>query len=353
MSMCRSRRSLLCSRAQSRNSFGIIHVMRIVFMGSSAASATCLRALLSVPCLDVVGVVTPPDRPVGRGKVVMPCPCKAFAQDRGITSIITPENVNDEQAMSQLRAWRPDAIVVVSFGQFLKKPLLDLPPLGCINCHFSLLPKYRGASPVVAAIAAGDRLTGVTVMKMGIGMDDGPILMQRYEPICSDTTGGMLMDDLAIAGGVTLAKTFRQMNDGTLPPPVMQNDADATFAYKLKKSDGCIDWSAPVLVIDRKIRAYSPWPGSFTFLPERFRRKGNTGRLVVLKAEIAGRITPEQQGYEPGTVIEIDSKGRPVVRCGDTALRLLSVKPEGSSEMPAAAFLRGRPIAVGERLLDS
>lgn len=326
--------------------------MRIVFMGSSAASATCLEAILKVSCLEVVGVVTPPDRPVGRGKMVMPCPCKAYASSRGISEIITPDNVNSERSMAQLKAWSPDAIVVVAFGQFLKKPILDLPPLGCINCHFSLLPKYRGAAPVVAAIAAGDRLTGVTVMKMGIGMDDGPIMMQRYEPICSDTTGGMLMDELAIAGGVALAKALKLLNDGQLPPPVMQNDEDATFAYKLKKSDGLIDWASPVLVIDRKIRAYSPWPGSFTFLPERFRRKGNSGRLVVLKAEMAGRISPEQRDADPGTVIAIDDKGRPVVRCGDTALRLLVVKPEGSSEMPAAAFLRGRPITVGEKLLD-
>lgn len=326
--------------------------MRIVFMGSSAASATCLEAILKVSCLEVVGVVTPPDRPVGRGKMVMPCPCKAYASSRGISEIITPDNVNSEQSMAQLKAWSPDAIVVVAFGQFLKKPILDLPPLGCINCHFSLLPKYRGAAPVVAAIAAGDRLTGVTVMKMGIGMDDGPIMMQRYEPICSDTTGGMLMDELAIAGGVALAKALKLLNDGQLPHPVMQNDEDATFAYKLKKSDGLIDWASPVLVIDRKIRAYSPWPGSFTFLPERFRRKGNSGRLVVLKAEMAGRIAPEQRDADPGTVIAIDDKGRPVVRCGDTALRLLVVKPEGSSEMPAAAFLRGRPITVGEKLLD-
>ena len=321
-------------------------------MGSSAASATCLEAILKVSCLEVVGVVTPPDRPVGRGKMVMPCPCKAYASSRGISEIITPDNVNSERSMVQLKAWSPDAIVVVAFGQFLKKPILDLPPLGCINCHFSLLPKYRGAAPVVAAIAAGDRLTGVTVMKMGIGMDDGPIMMQRYEPICSDTTGGMLMDELAIAGGVALAKALKLLNDGQLPPPVMQNDEDATFAYKLKKSDGLIDWASPVLVIDRKIRAYSPWPGSFTFLPERFRRKGNSGRLVVLKAEMAGRISPEQRDADPGTVIAIDDKGRPVVRCGDTALRLLVVKPEGSSEMPAAAFLRGRPITVGEKLLD-
>ena len=326
--------------------------MRVVFMGSSAASATCLQAILRDPVLEVVGVVTQPDRPVGRGKVVSPCPCKAFAVSHGIENVITPDNVNDAQSLAQIYAWHPDVIAVVAFGQFLKKPILEMPLLGCVNCHFSLLPKYRGASPVVAAIAAGDRLTGVSIIKMGLGMDDGPILMQRFEPICSDSTGGSLMNDLAIAGGVTLAKTLRMMNDNALPPPVLQNDADATFAYKLKKTDGLIDWSAPVLTIDRKIRAYSPWPGSYTFLPEKFRKKGNSGRLVVSKAEIAGRITPGQKAAAPGTVVEIDEKGRPVVRCADTALRLLVVKPEGSSEMPAAAFLRGRPLAVGEMLVN-
>jgi methionyl-tRNA formyltransferase len=162
-------------------------------MGSSAASATCLHAIMREGELSVVGVVTQPDRPVGRGKVITPCPCKASAIEHGITEIITPENVNAPEAMAQIRAWKPDVIAVVAFGQFLKKPLLDLPLFGCINCHFSLLPKYRGASPVVAALAAGDKLTGVSVMRMGVGMDDGPVLLQSYEPIYSDVTGGELM----------------------------------------------------------------------------------------------------------------------------------------------------------------
>lgn len=322
-------------------------------MGSSAASATCLQAILRDPVLEVVGVVTQPDRPVGRGKVVSPCPCKAFAMAHGISNIITPDNVNDAQSLAQIYAWRPDVIAVVAFGQFLKQPILEMPLFGCINCHFSLLPKYRGASPVVAAIAAGDRLTGVSIIKMGLGMDDGPILMQRFEPICSDSTGGSLMNDLAVAGGVTLAKALRLMNDNALPPPVEQNDAEATFARKLKKTDGLIDWTAPVLTIDRKIRAYSPWPGSYTFLPERLRRKGNSGRLVVVKAEIAGRVVADRKDAAPGSILEIDEKGRPVVRCADTALRLLVVKPEGSSEMPAAAFVRGRPLVPGDVLLNA
>lgn len=321
--------------------------MRVVFMGSSAASATCLAAILRER--EVVGVVTQPDRPVGRGKVVMPCPCRAFAMKRGIDEIITPENVNAEEPMARIRAWRPDVIAVVAFGQFLKKPLLDLPPLGCVNCHFSLLPKYRGASPVVAAIAAGDRLTGVSVMRMGVGMDDGPVLLQRYEPIYSDATGGSLMDELAIAGGVTLARALTLMEQGALPPPVPQVDADATYAYKLKKTDGLIDWSEPVLAIDRKIRAYTPWPGSYTFLPARFRRKGNGARLVVLRAELSGRLAPEHRGAMPGTVIAADARGI-VVKCLDTALRILAVKPEGSSAMDVAAFLRGRPLLPGDCL---
>ena len=329
-------------------------------MGSSAASATCLKAILREPALDVVGVVTQPDRPAGRGKALTPCACKAFAVAHGITEIITPENVNSDEAMERIRAWRPDAVAVVAFGQFLKKPLLELPLFGCVNCHFSLLPKYRGASPVVAALAAGDKLTGVSVIRMGIGMDDGPILLQSYEPIYSDATGGDLMDGLAVTGGVTLAKALKLINANALPPPMLQNDADATFAHKLKKTDGLIDWSAPVLEIERKVRAYFPWPGCYTFLPERFRRKGGSGRLSVLRAEIVRKLEPGWREAAPGTVLGAvmsrpkgDKGGTgPIVKCLDTALMLTEVKPEGGSPMKGSDFLRGRPLEAGvDRLL--
>lgn len=333
--------------------------MRIVFMGSSAASATCLRAIMREPELEVVGVVTQPDRPAGRGKALTPCPCKAFAMSRGLTQIIAPENVNDPQPMAQIYAWRPDAIAVVAYGQFLRKPLLDMPLLGCINCHFSLLPKYRGASPVVAAIAAGDRMTGVSVMRMGVGMDDGPVILQSYEPIYSDVTGGELMDELAVAGGVTLARALVGLWNNSLPPPVPQNDAEATFARKLKKTDGLIRWEDPVLAIERKVRAYSPWPGCYTFLPARLRRKGSSGRVVVSKSEVFGRMSPAWRDAAPGTVLAtVTAKTRefprlgPIVKCGDTALLLTELKPEGSSLMDGGAFLRGRPLVAGEdRLL--
>lgn len=320
-------------------------------MGSSAASAECLRAILREPALEVIGVVTQPDRPAGRGKTLTPCPLAQFAESQGITEIIKPEKVNDDEPMEKIRSWRPDVIAVVAYGQILKKPLLDLPLFGCVNCHFSLLPKYRGAAPVVATLAAGDRMTGVTVMHMDVGLDDGAIMLQSYEPIYPDTTGGALMDDLAIAGGVTLAKALKLLSNNELPPEVAQDHASATYVKKLKKIDGLIDWSLPVLETERKIRAYNPWPGSYTFLPERFRKKGNSGRLVVIRAKIV-RLRPGWELAAPGTVLAVEKAG-PVIRCLDTALQLLEVKPEGSSAMDGGSFVRGRPLIPGEDKLLS
>jgi len=317
--------------------------MRVVFMGSSAASATCLRAILREPALEVVGVVSQPDRPAGRGKALTPCPLRAFAAGRGISEIITPENVNSEEALEKIRSWRPDVIAVVAYGQFLKAPLLQLPLLGCINCHFSLLPKYRGASPVVAAIAAGDKMTGVSVIRMGLGMDDGPILAMSYEPIYSDVTGGELMDGLAITGGVTLARTLVKLGNNTLPPPVAQHEDDATKAGKLRKTDGSIDFTEPVIVIERKIRAYCPWPGCYTFLPERFRKKGNSGRVVVLGSTIVKKLEPGWSEAAPGTVLQVAKDG-PVVKCLDTAIKFTSLKPEGGSIMDGRSFVAGRRL---------
>ena len=317
--------------------------MRIVFMGSSAASATCLRAILRLPGLNVVGVVTQPDRPAGRGKVLTPCPCRAYAATRGILDCITPEDVNAPDALAKIRSWRPDVIVVVAFGQFLREELLSIPPNGCINCHYSLLPKYRGAAPVSAAIAAGERVTGVSVIRIGIGLDDGPLLIpQAIEPIYADDNGETLMDRLAIAGGVNLAKALKLMAAKQLPAPVAQVDEEATWAHKLKKTDGLIDWKQPSAVIERKVRAFTPWPGCYTFLPPRFRKKGNSGRIVLFGAEFV-KPADAHRTEVPGTVIALTGRG-PVVRTGDTALLLTAVKPEGSKMMDGGAFLRGRPL---------
>jgi methionyl-tRNA formyltransferase len=292
--------------------------------------------------LEVVGVVTQPDRPAGRGKSLTPCALARFAEERGIGDIIKPERVNDPEPMEWIKEKKPDVVAVVAFGQILKKPLLDLPLFGCINCHFSLLPKYRGAAPVVAALEAGERLTGVTVMHMGVGLDDGPIMLQSFEPIYPDTTGGELMDDLSIAGGVALAKALKLLNRNALPAEVEQDDSAATYVKKLKKTDGLINWDLPVIVIERRIRAYNPWPFAYTFMPQRFRRKGNTGRLLILKAKVV-KLEPGWEAYAPGTVVKIDKAG-PVVKCHDTALVLLELKPEGSSAMSGGAFARGRQL---------
>ena len=319
-------------------------------MGSSSASAECLRALMREESLEIVGIVTQPDRPVGRGKVLSPCPLAQFAQGRGLTEIIKPEKVNDEAPMAQIRAWNPDVVAVVAFGQILRKPLLDLPKFGCVNCHFSLLPKYRGAAPVIAALEAGDRKTGVTVMHMGVGLDDGPIMLQSYEPIYPDTTGGMLMEDLAIAGGVALAKALRLLGRGELPPEVPQDEQYATHVKKLRKTDGLIVWDSPSIEIERRIRAYNPWPGCFTFLPERFRKKGNAGRLVVTRARIVKTMEPGWAQAPAGAILKLDKDG-PIVKCHDTALQLVEVKPEGSSTMDGGAFLRGRALKPMEDFL--
>jgi methionyl-tRNA formyltransferase len=258
--------------------------------------------------------------------------------------------VNDPEPMAQIAAWRPDVIAVVAYGQILRPALLELPPLGCVNCHFSLLPKYRGAAPVVAALEAGERMTGVTVMHMGVGLDDGPIMMQSFEPIYPDTTGGALMDDLAVAGGVALAKALKLLSSNQLPPEVPQDHENATYVKKLRKSDGLIDWNLPALGLERRIRAYCPWPGCYTFLPERLRKKGMTGRTVVLRARFA-KLEPGWKEYPPGTVLKLDRSG-PVVKCLDTALTLVELKPEGGKAMDGGAFLRGRQLSPFEDCLS-
>jgi methionyl-tRNA formyltransferase len=322
--------------------------MRIVFMGSSEASAYTLRAILKSPLLKVVGMVTQPDRPSGRRQRVTPCPCKAYAIQCGVEPIICPEKINAPEVVDQIASLKPDVIVVVAFGQILGKRLLELPPRGCINGHFSLLPKYRGAAPVPAAIAAGDKVTGVTVMQMAEGMDDGDILLQAIEPICSDDTAATLMDRLAILNAVTVAKALKLMLNGDLPRTPQDNSL-ATYAPKMQKADGLIDWNAPAAVIERRVRAYDPWPGAFTFMPERFRKPAWPGRTKVLQADIIRKLPAEMQtGLAPGTVCGIMPAG-PAVVTGDRVLCLTAVQPDGSRRMDGKSFLNGYPLVIGDR----
>jgi len=322
--------------------------MRIVFMGSSEASAYTLRAILKSPLLKVVGMVTQPDRPSGRRQRFTPCPCKAYAIQCGVEPIVCPEKVNAPEAIEQIAGFKPDVIVVVAFGQFLGKRLLALPPRGCVNGHFSLLPKYRGAAPVQAAIAAGDEVTGVTIMRMAEGMDDGDMLLQAIEPICSDDTAVTLMDRLAILNAVTMVKALKLMIAGGLEGKP-QNHALATYAHKMQKADGLIGWDLPAAVIERRVRAYDPWPGAFTFLPEHLRKPGWSGRIKVLQAEIL-RVLPDgmRSGLAPGVVCGLAPSG-PVVATADKALCLTAVQPDGSRRMDGKSFLNGHPLVIGDR----
>jgi len=320
-------------------------------MGSSEASATTLRAILKSPMLKVVGVVTQPDRPSGRSQRFTPCPCKAYATQQGLSPIISPEKVNAPEVLAHIEQLKPDVIVVVAFGQFLGKRLLSLPPRGCVNGHFSLLPKYRGAAPVQAAIAAGEEVSGVTIMQMGIGMDDGDMLLKAIEPICSDDTAVTLMDRLAILGAVTMVKALKLMLKGALVPEP-QDHTLATYAPKMQKADGLVDWALPAAVIERRIRAYDPWPGSFTFLPARLNKPGLSGRLKILQAEVLRQCSERVKDYTPGTVCEVSPVG-PVVVTGDLPFCLTAVQPDGSRRMDGKSFLNGHPMQVGDRFSET
>jgi len=322
--------------------------MRIVFMGSPDAAAVALRAILRTPPLEVVGVITQPDRPAGRNRSMTPCPCKAYAETKGLSPIITPEKVNDPAVLDQIESLKPDVIVVVAFGQLLCKRLLDMAPHGCVNGHFSLLPKYRGAAPVQSAIAAGDAVSGVTIMQLAEGMDDGDMLLKAVEPICSDDTGESYMDRLAILGAVTMVKALRLISKGELFP-TPQNHAEATFSPKIKKDDGLIDWNEPAVAIERKIRAFYPWPGMYTFLPEHAIKHHSAGRLKVIAAEVQDRCAECPWSLMPGAICTIKSDGA-VVKTGDGCLNLSIVQPDGSRRMDGRSFLNGHQLQSGDRL---
>ena len=229
--------------------------MRILFMGTPDIAAECLKALYAAGH-EICAVYTRRDKPVGRKQVLTAPPVKEVALAHG-TPVFQPRTLRDGSEDENIRALAPELIVVVAYGCILPASVLAIPKYGCINLHVSLLPKYRGASPVTAALLAGDELTGVSVIRMGRGMDDGPVLRTAVEPIYSDDTGDTLMERLAIAGGVTLAKTLKLIEADALPPPVEQEDARATFAHKIKKTDGLIHWNAKSREIERLLRAYA------------------------------------------------------------------------------------------------
>ncbi len=310
--------------------------MRTIFMGSAAFACPSLDRLISKRDIELAAVVTQPDRPRGRNLEIAACPVKSRVESLGIP-VLTPVDINAPGSVAALRDCGPDLIVVVAYGQILKPAILSMPPLGCINLHASLLPKYRGAAPIQWAIANGERATGVTTQFMNERMDAGDILLQRTAAISPDDTAGSLHDKLASLGAGTLDETVAQIRSGTVER-IPQEEADATFAPKLSKSDGRIDWHFPAAVLANRIRAFNPWPACHAEIPE------GSGRMVkVLIARV------ERGSGVPGTVLAVTGDG-PLIQTGDGAVRLLQVQPEGKKPMTGSDFIRGCRIAVGDRL---
>jgi len=302
-------------------------------MGTPDFAVPALEALDSAH--QVTGVVTQPDRAVGRGRRVVPSAVKRVALERDLP-LFQPQSLRLPAAVAQLAAWEPDIIVVAAFGQILRQDVLNLPLHGCINVHASLLPRWRGAAPISAAILAGDEVTGVTVMRMDAGLDTGPILAQREEPIHPDDTSVTLGERLARLGADLLVETLPAYLAGNLAPQP-QPEEGITRAAQLRKNDGLLDWSLPALELDRRVRAFTPWPGTFTTWRGR--------RLKILRAA----PLPGWRGdAPPGTVITL-ADGY-AVATGNGALRLGKVQLAGKRPMDITPFLCGQHDCVGSRL---
>lgn len=304
--------------------------IRTVFMGSPDFAVPTLRALAADGRYDLLGVVTQPDRPAGRGNKLTPPPVKAAADELGI-AVIQPERLRQPEAMAQLKAWAPDLIVVAAFGQILRPEVLDMPKYGCINVHASLLPRWRGAAPIQAAILAGDVETGITIMQMDPGIDTGPMLSQRGIPILPDDTGGSLFGKLSALGGELLLETLPPFIAGELLPQPQPAEG-ATYAPMLKKEDGLLDFTRPAAELERRVRAMSPWPGAFMAW------QGET--LKIHKAHVAeGKAKVAEQ-------VIVD--GCPAIGTADSILVFDELQPPGKKPMPGKDFLSGgRVWSVG------
>src|SRR5262245_47303352 len=318
--------------------------MRILFIGTGEIGVSTLRALLDSDH-EVIAVVTQPDKPVGREQRIEPPPIKkalmsrapglpaiasAEAGDRALPfPILQPARIKDPRAIEDLRGLMPDVIVVVAYGQILPRDVLEIPRLACLNLHASLLPHWRGAAPIQAAIAAGDCETGITVMYMDEGLDTGDILLQRSVEILPNDTGGALHDRLAQAAPETLLESLRLLAAGNAPR-IPQENARATYAPKLKREHGQIDWSQSAEAIERKIRAYNPWPGAFM--------RVSSQNLKIFSASVV------DLNDQPGQILRSDKDL--IVATGKGALSLAEVQLEGKRRMTAAEFLRGHRALV-------
>lgn len=312
--------------------------MKILFMGTPDFAVPSLRALVESG-EEIVGVITQPDKPKGRGYELQPPPVKVYAEQTGLT-VYQPTTLRGEEFASFLSTLAPELIVVVAFGKILPRNVLDYPTHGCINVHGSLLPQYRGAAPMQRAIIDGCTTTGITTMLMADGIDTGDMLLKSEVAIGEDDNFEDIHDRLGACGADTLLRTLDAVRQGTLVPQ-KQDDALATHAAKIEKSDCLLDFSHCARSLHDRIRGLSPIPLAFTHTPD--------GKLLkILAAHVSSAHCPDSAA--PGTVLSLDG-GEITVACGHaTTLALTCVLPEGKGRMPAADFIRGRKIAVGDML---
>lgn len=309
----------------------------VIFMGTPAFAVPSLAALIAAG-YDVVAVVTQPDAPAGRGRRLTPSPVKELALQHKL-NVLQPESLRPAAVVDELRSYRPDVIVVAAYGQILRRDVLDIPAHHCLNVHASLLPRWRGASPVSAAIAAGDPVTGVTIMLMEAGLDSGPILAQREEPILYTDTTGSLTERLAKLGAALLIETLPKWLVHEITPR-KQDEALVTLAGRLRKEDGKLDWAKSANALERHVRAMTPWPSAFTYWQGQ--------QLKVLRAEI-GLL--DHKTKLPNGAVLVDHN-HVYVQCGDGWLRLVEVQLQGKRAMDANAFVRGHPSFAGSVLGD-
>ena len=308
--------------------------LRIIFMGTAELSCASLEKIVSDKNFSVIAVVTQPDKPKGRELKLTPSPVKVLAEKFQLP-VLQPPKARDEKFIADLRERQPDLMVVVAYGQILPQAILDLPRFGCLNVHTSLLPKYRGAAPIQWAIADGNSETGVTIMKMDAGLDTGPVLSTRRTPILPTDDSQMLHDRLAQLGAELLVETIPDFVAGKISPQA-QPAAGSTYAAKIKKEDGKIDWSQPAVQIWNRLRAFTPWPGAFTFLAD----EPKPQLLKIWKAEVV-----EVSGA--AGIILSAGKTDLTVGCGQSALRILELQREGGKRLTTEQFLSGFPLKPG------
>jgi len=303
--------------------------MRVLFIGTGEIGVPVLRWLIESPEHELIGVVTQPDKPVGREQRIEAPPIKAALAGNDVR-ILQPKRIKSEEAVAEIRAFAPDVIVVMAYGQILPSAILEVPRIACLNLHASLLPRHRGAAPIQAAIAAGDRETGVAVMYMDEGLDTGDLMLETRIEIAPDETGGSLHDRLAEIAPRALKEALEKLQAGTAPR-IPQDSSGATYAPKLEREHGRIDWSEPAALIERKIRAFNPWPGAFTILRD---EAGTERKLKVYRARVVDSCSADPANL--------------VIPVRDGAVKLEEVQLEGKRRMSAAEFLRGysAPIRI-------